>query len=161
MIMGHIQIFNLGFSGTRFACSRSFAGGYSLRAGDHTLSLMPDVADALAQGGQFIRLRAQVAARSGREMKSCRTFARDLQAVDGRRMHLEIGISDAGDVYLEIDAARLTLDGQQASLLLAVLDQLGRDVTTINRATERPGPDFGVAQGLRGFAYPWEDDPEW
>ena len=159
--MGSVGIFSFDFTGTKFACSRSFVGGYNLRAGDHTLSLMPAVADALAQGGQFIRLRAQIAYRSGRQMRSCRTFARDLLAVDGRRMHLEIGISDAGDVYLEIDAARMTLTDQQASLLLAVLDQLGRDVTAVSRASEPPGPDLAVAQSMRGWLWDWEVDPKW
>jgi hypothetical protein len=154
--MGTISIFSLDFSGTRFACSRSFVGGYGLRAGDHTLSLTPAGADALAQGGRLIRMRAQIAARSGKEMRSGATFRRDMRSVDGRVVGIEIGISDQGDsVYIEIAGTRLTLADQQAQLLLAVLDRLGEDVTTIQRASEPPGLDLTVAQSMRGL-YPWE-----
>jgi len=163
--MGTISIFQLDFSGTRFACSRSFSGGYSLEAGGFVLSLTPTVADALAQGGRSIRWRAQAAARSGREMKPGATFRRDLLAVDGRRMHLEVGISDAGDsVYIEIGAARMTLTDQQAATLLALLDRLAEDVNSIQQAggSARLEPNFGIAEGMRGLGVPrWADDTKW
>jgi hypothetical protein len=148
--MGSVSIFSLDFSGTRLACSRDFTGGYHLEAGDFVVSMTLDAAAALAQGGAHIRLRAQVAAKLRREMKSGATFRRDLFAVDGRTVHIEIGVTDGGDgVFLEVGAGRMTLTDAQAQLLLAVLDQLGADVTTIRRASERPVPNFGVAQGMR------------
>jgi len=150
--MGTISIFQLDFSGTRFACSRSFVGGYTLLAGDHTMSLTPAVADALAQGGRFIRWRAQAAARSGREMKAGATFRRDLLSVDGRTVHVELGVSDAGDsVYLEIGAARMALTDVQAQTLLLLLDRLAADIASIQQAggAAQPEPNFGVAQGMR------------
>jgi hypothetical protein len=160
--MGTISIFQLDFSGTRFACSRSFAGGYIMRAGEFTVPMTPAVAEALAQGGRFIRWRAQAAARSGREMKAGATFRRGLLSVDGRTAHLELGVSDAGDsVYLEIGAARMTLTDQQAQTLLLLLDRLGQDVNAVHRASEPPGLDLTVAQGLRGWLWPWERDPSW
>jgi hypothetical protein len=161
--MGSIQIFSLDFSGTKFAVSRSFVGGYTLEAGDHVLSLTPAVADALAQGGARIRLKAQIAARSGREMKAGATFRRDLLAVDGRTVRIELGVSDAGDsVYLEIAAARMTLIDEQAQILLFSLDMLGRDVSAVYRATAVPDDmRMGVAPGLRGWLWPWEVDPRW
>jgi hypothetical protein len=160
--MGSISIFALEFSGTRFACSRDFTGGYALRAGEHVLPMTPDVAAALAAGGARIRTKANVASHFRREMKAGATYRRDLLAVDGRPVHLELGVSDAGDsVYLEIGAARMALTDQQAQLLLFVLDALGADVNALHRASETPVPNFGVAQGLRGFRYPWEEDPSW
>jgi len=77
-------------------------------------------------------------------------------------VHVELGISDAGDsVYLEIGAARMALTDVQAQTLLLLLDRLGEDVAVIHRASEAPGLDLGVAAGLRGFRYPWEGDPTW
>jgi hypothetical protein len=110
--MGTISIFALEFSGTRFACSRDFSGIYHLKAGDYTLSMVPDVAVVLADGGARIRLRAQVAAHYGWELKAGATFRRDmLAAVDGRTVHIEIGVADAGDgVYVEIGTARMMTD---------------------------------------------------
>jgi hypothetical protein len=162
MTMGTISIFSLDFSGIKFTAAREFTGGYTLRAGEHVLPMTPAVADALAQGGRSIRWRAQAAARSGREMKPGATFRRDLQAVDGNRVHVEIGVADSGDgIFLEIGTTRLALADGQAQMLLFVLDQLGRDVTSVSRASETLVPDFGVAAGLRGFRYPWEGDPTW
>jgi hypothetical protein len=160
--MGSVSIFALEFSGTRFACSRRFDGAYHLLAGDFVVSMTPDAAAALAQGGARIRTKANVASHFRREMKSGATYRRDLLAIDGRAAHIELGVTDGGDaVYLEIADARMTLTAQQAQLLLAVLDQLGADVTTLYRASERPVPNFGVARGLRGFDFPWERDPTW
>jgi hypothetical protein len=160
--MGSISLFQLEFSGTRFACSRDFTGGYHLEAGDFVVSMTLDAAAALAQGGAHIRLRAQVAAKLRREMKSGATYRRDLLAIDGRTARIEIGVTDGGDgVFLEVGAGRMTLTDAQAQLLLAVLDQLGEDVSTLYRASERPVPNFGVARGLRGFSFPWETDPTW
>jgi hypothetical protein len=159
--MGSIQIFALEFSGTRFACSRDFAGSYRLQAGDYTVTMAPDGAGALAEGGASIRTKAKVAAHFGREMKAGATFRRDLLAVDGRTVRIELGVSDSGDgLYIEIGTARITLIDQQAQLLLAVLDQLGADVSALYRATAGP-EDTNVARGLRGFSYPWETDPTW
>ena len=163
--MGTISIFALDFSGTRFAVSRSFVGGYILQAGDHTVPMTPDVAGALAGGGKRIRDRAKIAAYYKREMQSGATFRRDLRAVDGRVVHVEIGIGDAGDsVYLEIGTARVTLTDQQAALLLAVLDQLAADVDTVaSAAAGPPVPNFGIAQELRSVGVPrWARlDDEW
>jgi hypothetical protein len=161
--MGTISIFNLNFSGTMFACSRTFDGAYRLQAGDFTISLTPDGAGALAQGGARIRLRAQTASHFGREMRAGATFRRDLLAVDGRVAHVEFGIADTGDVYIEIGNARLTFTDVQAQLLLAVLDQLGRDVSSLYRATAAPDDmQWGIAPGLRGPDLPrWADDEKW
>jgi hypothetical protein len=160
--MGSVSIFQLDFSGTKFAAARDFTGGYTLRAGEFTVPMTPTVADALAQGGRFIRWRAQAAARSGRELKAGATFRRDMLSVDGRTAHLELGVSDAGDsVYLEIGAARMALTDVQAQTLLLLLDRLAEDVASVGRASEPPGLDLGVAAGLRGFAYDWERDPSW
>jgi hypothetical protein len=149
--MGSVQIFSLEFSGLKFACSRDFTGGYSLQAGDFVVPMTPDVAEALASAGAHIRLRAQVAAKLRREMKSGATFRRDLQVVDGRSVSISLGVTDGGDgLFLEVGTARMTLTDQQAQLLLAVLDQLGADVRTIYRATAGP-PELSVAQGLRGL----------
>jgi hypothetical protein len=164
--MGTISIFSLEFSGLRFACSRDFTGAYSLQAGDFTVTMPPDGAGALAEGGGRIRMRAQVASQLRREMKAGATFRRDMLAVDGRTAHVELGVSDAGDsVYIEIGTARMALTDAQAAVLLAVLDQLGRDVTALYRATD--GPDdmrMGVAPGLRGPGLDlprWADDSQW
>jgi hypothetical protein len=56
----------LNFSGTLFSCARSFDGAYRLQAGDFTVSMGPDGARALAEGGASIRTRAEVAVGSGR-----------------------------------------------------------------------------------------------
>jgi hypothetical protein len=160
--MGSVGIFALEIAGTRFACARDFGGGYRLQAGDFTFTMMPDAAGVLAAAGGRIQLRAKVAAKFGREMRAGAVFARNLLSTDGRTARVEIGIADSGDVFLEIDTVRLTLDGQQAQVLLAVLGQLDRDVTTVQRAaSEAQGPDLTVAQGLRGWLYPWETDPSW
>jgi hypothetical protein len=164
--MGHIQIFALEFSGTRFACSRDFTGAYRLEAGDFVVTLTPDGAGALAEGGGRIRLRAQVASRFGREMKAGPTYPRDSLSIDGRTVHVEFGVVDSGDaVFLEIGTARMTLTDQQAQLLLAELDQLGRDVSAVYRATAVPEDmNFGIAPGLRGpgLELPdWVDDEKW
>jgi hypothetical protein len=161
--MGSIGIFALEIAGTRFACARDFGGGYRLQVGDHTVTMTPDAAGVLAAAGGRIQMRAKVAAKLGREMQAGAVFARNMLSIDGRTARVEIGIADSGDVFLEIDVVRLTLDGQQAQNLLAVLGQLDRDVTAIHRAaSEAPGPgDFGVARGLRGFDFPWERDPTW
>jgi len=159
--MGSIGIFALEIAGTRFACARDFGGGYRLQAASFVFTMTPDAAGVLAAAGGRIQMRAKVAAKLGREMKAGAVFARNMLAVDGRSARLEIGIADSGDVYLEIDAVRLTLDGQQAQILLAVLGQLDRDVTAVHRASEPPGLDLGVAAGLRGWVWPWETDPSW
>jgi hypothetical protein len=149
--MGSIQIFSLDFSGTKFAVSRNFTGGYTLQAGDYTVSLSPENALALAQGGATIRTKAKVAAYFRREMKAGVTYRRDLLAIDGRVARIGIGVSDAGDsIFLEVVAARMVLTDQQAQVLLFSLDRLGDDVNAISRAAE--GPELTVAQGLRGFA---------
>jgi hypothetical protein len=41
------------------------------------------------------------------------------------------------------------------------LDRLAADVNAVRRTTERPGLDLTVAQGLRGWLWPWETDPSW
>jgi hypothetical protein len=133
--MGTISIFSLEFSGTPFAVSRNFSGGYTLRAGDYTVTLTPDGASAFAQGGARIRLRAKVAAHYGRELKPGATFRRDLQAVDGRVAHVEFGVTDAGDVYLEVGSGRMALAGEQSQHLLFALDRLAADTTSVYRAT--------------------------
>lgn len=162
MTMGSVSIFQLDFSGTRFAAARDFTGGYTLRAGEHVLPMTPDVADALAQGGWLIRSRAQVAVRTGRELKAGRTFARNLLSVDGRSVHIELDVADdGGGIYVEIAGTRLTLTDQQAGVLLALLDQLGRDVNAVSRASEPPGMDLTVAQSMRGWLWDWERDPTW
>jgi hypothetical protein len=159
--MGSIGIFALEIAGTRFACARDFGGGYRLQAAGFVFTMTPDAAGVLAAAGGRIRLRAKVAAKLGREMKAGAVFARSMLAVDGRTARIEIGIADSGDVYLEIDAVRLALDGQQAQLLLAVLGQLDRDATTVRRASEPPGLDLTVAQSMRGWLWPWEVDRKW
>jgi hypothetical protein len=157
--MGSISIFNLQFSSVKFACSRDLVSGFRLQAGEYVMSLTLAVAEALAQGGARVRLKAQIAAHYGRELKPGATFRRDMLAVDGRTVHIELGVSDAGDsVYLEVGAGRMTLADQQASLLLAVLDRLGADVNALHRASETSGPDFGVAQGMRA-AMDWRLPP--
>jgi hypothetical protein len=151
----------LNFSGTLFACARSFDGAYRLQAGDFTVSMGPDGARALAEGGASIRTRAEVAKHFDRELKPGATFRRDLLAIDGRVAHIEIGVVDAGDgLYIEIGTGRMALTDQQATLLLAVLDQLGRDVSAVYRAPAGP-LDLTVVQGLRGWLWPWEVDPSW
>jgi hypothetical protein len=148
--MGTISIFALDFSGTKLACSRDFIGGYILQAGDFVVSMTPDAAAALAEGGARIRTKANVASHFRREMKPGRTFARDMLAVDGRVARIEIGVTDGGDgVFVEIGTARVTLTDVQSQLLLAMLDRLRDDVNAIRRASEPSGPDFGVAQGMR------------
>jgi hypothetical protein len=162
--MGSVGIFALDFSGTKFTVSRDLVNGYRLEAGEYAISLAPAVADALAAAGAHVRLKAQVAAKLRREMKSGRAFARDLLAVDGRMAHVELGVVDSGDgLFLEVGAGRMTLTDAQAQLLLFSLDQLGEDVSTLYRASERPVPNFGVARGLRGFPIriPGGDGDEW
>jgi hypothetical protein len=146
-----ISIFSLDFSGTRFACARDFTGGYTLQAGDFVVPMTPDAATALAAGGARIRTKAYVALHFRREMKAGPTFRRDLLAIDGRTVHVEIGVTDGGDgLFLGVGAGRMTLTDAQAQLLLAVLDQLGEDVSTLYRASAgQPVPNFGVAQGMR------------
>jgi hypothetical protein len=158
--MGTISIFSLEFSGVKFACARDFTGGYRLQAGDYVVSMTPDGARALADGGATIRTKAEVAKYFDRGLKPGATYRRDLGAIDGRIAHIEIGVVDSGDgLYIEIGTGRMALTDQQGTLLLAVLDMLGRDVSSIYRATA--GPDLTIAQGLRGFSYPWETDPSW
>jgi hypothetical protein len=161
--MGAISIFSLNFSGTKFAVSRDLVSGYRLEAGDFVVSMTPNAAAALAEGGARIRTKANVASHFRREMKPGRTFARDMLAVDGRVARIEIGVTDGGDgVYLEVGTARMTLTDAQAQLLLAVIDALGRDVAAIYRAAAGP-PELSVAQGLRGFPIriPGGDGDEW
>jgi hypothetical protein len=159
--MGTISIFGLEFSGVKFACARSFDGAYRLQAGDYVVSMTPDAAHALAEGGARIRTKAQVAKYFDRALKPGATFRRDLLAVDGRVAHIEIGVTDAGDgLYIEVGAGRITLTDAQAATLLAVLGTLERDVAAIYRASAGP-QDLTVAQGLRGFLFPWEVDPTW
>jgi hypothetical protein len=162
--MGTVSIFALEFSGVKFACSRDFTGGYTLLASDYTVSMTPARAGTLAGGGARIRALAEVAKFYGRGLKPGATFRRDLQAVDGRSVSISLGVTDGGDgLFLEIGSSRMTLTDQQAQLLLATLDQLGRDVSTLYRASERPVPNFGVAPGLRGFPIriPGGDGDEW
>jgi hypothetical protein len=136
--MGTISIFNLDFSGTPFACSRDFTGAYRLQVGDFVVALTPDAADALAQGGARIRLKARIASRFAREMRAGAAYKRDLRAVDGRTVHVEIGVSDSGDsIFLEIGTTRMTLTDVQAQLLLAVLDQLAAWLSLAGRRLDR------------------------
>jgi hypothetical protein len=159
--MGSIGIFALEIAGTRFACARDFGGAYRLQAAGFTVTMTADAAGVLAAAGGRIQMRAKVAAKFGREMRAGAVFARNMLAVDGRTARVEIGVADSGDVYLEIDAVRLTLDGQQAQILLAVLGQLDRDVAAVHRASEPPGLDLTVAQSMRGWLWDWERDPSW
>jgi hypothetical protein len=154
--MGTISVFDLNFSGLRFAISRDFTGVYHLKAGDYTVTMTPDGARALADGGATIRTKAEVAKYFDRGLKPGATYRRDLGAIDGRIAHIEIGVVDSGDgLYIEIGTGRMALTDQQGTLLLAVLDQLGRDVTTIYRATAVPDDmRMGVAPGLRGWRCP-------
>jgi hypothetical protein len=123
--------------------------------------MTPDAAAALAEGGARIRTKAEVASYFSREMKPGATFRRDLLAIDGRTVHVELGVTDGGDgLYIEVGAGRMTLTDQQAATLLAVLDTLGRDVSTLHRASAGP-QELTVAQGLRGWIWPWEVDPTW
>jgi hypothetical protein len=154
--MGSIQIFALEFSGTRLAVSRDFTGGYRLQAGDYTISMTPPTARARGWW-QAQRTKAQVASHYGREMKPGATFRRDMLAVDGRAVHLEFGVSDMGDVFLEIAGARMTLITEQAQLLLAVLDQLGADTASIASATEQP-VQLNLTPGLRNLPPLWTRD---
>jgi hypothetical protein len=148
--MGSISIFALEFSGTKFAVSRDFIGGYRLQASDLTISMMPATASSLAFGGQRIRLRARLADRRDAEMESGAVFRRDFTAVDGRVVHVELGVSDAGDVYLEIGTTRMTLDMPQAHLLLAVLDRLTADVASLAQNQWGGEPHQGnVVPGMR------------
>jgi hypothetical protein len=156
--MGTISIFSLDFSGTRLACSRSFDGAYHLTAGSHMVQMTPDVARALAGGGQYIRLRAQVADYFRREMKPGATYRRSMLSVDGHAVNLELGVTDGGDaVYVEINAARMTLAAEQAQLLLAVLDQLAADTAAIASATEQP-VQLNLTPGLRNLPPLWMRD---
>jgi hypothetical protein len=166
--MGSVSIFSLEFSGTVFACSRDFTGGYRLQVGDYVVMMMPGEAATLARGGAHIRIRAQIASRFDREMKAGATYRRDVLAVDGRAARLEIGVSDGGDVVFGSGGSRMTLTDTQAQLLLAVLDTLAADVSTIYRATAPAHDDmrWGIAAGLRGpdpdLALPhWADDEKW
>jgi hypothetical protein len=160
--MGSISIFSLDFSGTKFACSRDFSGGYRLQAGEFVIAMTPQVAHALADGGRNIRLRAQVAVRLGREMRVGAVFRRDLTSVDGRAVHVEIGVADTidGGVYLEIGATRMASTDQQSQVLLAVLDQLAADVSSISSASEQTA-QMNMVPALRGWRWPWEVDPTW
>jgi hypothetical protein len=159
--MGSISIFDLQFSGVKFAVSRDLVSGYCLKAGDFVVSMTPDVAAALAEGGARVRLKAQIAAHFRREMKSGATFRRDMLAVDGRTVTLSLGVSDAGDsVYLEVGAGRMTLTDVQSQLLLAVLGTLERDVSALHRASAGP-QELTIVQELRGWLYDWERNPSW
>ena len=159
--MGSVSIFQLDFSGLKLACSRSFDGAYHLKAGDYTVTMTPDAASSLASAGGLIRIRAQVAVRTGREMRSGATFRRSMLAVDGRTANVEFGVADDG-IYVEVGTTRMTLTDAQAQLLLFTLDRLAEDVTTISRASETPEPNFGVAEGMRGLGVPrWADDSKW
>jgi hypothetical protein len=161
--MGSISIFDLQFSGVKFAVSRDLVSGYRLEAGDFVVSMTPDTAAALAEGGARIRTKANVASHFRREMKAGATYRRDLLAVDGRTAHIELGVTDGGDgLFLEIGTGRMTLTDQQASLLLAVLGQLSADVSALYRASSGP-QELSVAQGLRGFPIriPGGDGDEW
>ena len=162
--MGTISIFALDFSGTRFAVSRDFTGGYTLKAGDFVVPMTPERAGALAVGGKRIRDRAKIASYYGREMQGGATFRRGMLAVDGRVAHIEIGVvDDGGGLYIEIAGTRMTLADVQAQMLLFVLDRLSEDVDTVASATAGPPvPDFGVAEGMRGLGVPrWADDSKW
>jgi hypothetical protein len=164
--MGTISIFDLEVSGLRFACARDFPGVYHLRAGDFVVTMTPETASALAFGGGRIRTRAQVASQLGREMNAGTVYRRDLLAIDGRVAHIEFGVTDGGaGLFLEVGTTRLALTDQQAELFLAVLDQLGRDVSAVYRATAVPEDmGFGIAPGLRGpgLELPdWADDTKW
>ena len=162
--MGHIQIFALEFSGLKLACNRSFDGVYRLQAGDYTFTMAPQAAAALADGGRSIRLRAQVAVRTGREMKVGRTFARDMLAVDGRMVHIEIGIADTidGGVYLEIGSTRMALTNQQSQTLLAVLENFADDVNVVLAGGAQQFY-HNLAPGLAGpgLIPNWADDSKW
>jgi hypothetical protein len=162
--MGTISIFSLDFSGTKFAVSRDFSGGYRLQAGGHTFTLTPQTAHALAGGGQTIRLGAQVAVRLGREMKPGATFRRDLLAVDGRTVHVEIGIADTidGGVYLEIGSTRMALTNQQSQTLLAVLENFAEDVNVVLAGGAQQFY-HNLAPGLAGPGWipRWADDSKW
>jgi hypothetical protein len=147
--MGSVSIFNLSFSGTRFACSRTFEGGYTLCVGDFVVTMTPDEAAALARGGTRIRIKAQIASRLACEMKAGATYRRDVLAVDGRTAHIALGVSDRGDVFFGSGDARMTLTDTQAQLLLAVLDTLGGDVSALYRATAGEADGWGVARGMR------------
>jgi hypothetical protein len=156
--MGHIQVFGIEFSGMNFAVSRDFTGGYTLRAGDYSLPITPQTAKALADGGRNIRLRAQVAEHFDREMKPGATFRRSMLSVDGRTVSIELGVADGGDgVYVEIGTARMSLTIEQAQLLLAVLDQLAADVSSIASATEQP-VQLNLTPGLRNMPPRWMRD---
>jgi hypothetical protein len=160
--MGSIQIFALEFSGTRFACSRDFAGSYRLQAGDFVVTMTPDGASALAEGGASIRTKAKVAAHFRREMKAGATYRRDLLAVDGRVVHIELGVSDAGDsIFLEVGTGRMTLTDGQAQILLFSLDRLGGDVNALYRASSGGPQELTIVQGLRGWLYDWETGAKW
>jgi hypothetical protein len=158
--MGSIQIFSLEFSGLKFACARDFTGVYHFTVGDHAVSLVPDAARFLATGGENIRIRARVASQLHRDMKPGAAFRRTLQAVGGPTVHLEFGVVDASDgLYIEIGATRVALTDAQGQLLLAVLGQLGDDVSSVYRATAVPDDmRWGVAPGLRG---PGLELPDW
>jgi hypothetical protein len=162
--MGSIQIFSLEFSGTRLAVSRDFTGGYRLQAGDYTILMTPPTAQALAEGGRRIRTKAQVASHFGREMKPGATFRRDLLAVDGRTVHVEIGIADTidGGVYLEICSTRMALTDQQAQTLLAVLENFADDVNVV-LAGGAQRFYHNLAPGLAGPGWipDWADDKKW
>jgi Phage terminase large subunit (GpA) len=159
--MGTISIFALEFSGMKFSCARNFTGGYTLQAGDFVVSMTPTSAGTLAGGGARIRALAETASFFNRGLRPGATYRGDLRAVDGRVAHVEFGVTDGGDIYIELGAGRMALTDQQASLLLAVLDQLAADVTTLYRASAGP-PDLTVAQGLRGFPiYIPGGDNEW
>jgi hypothetical protein len=163
--MGTISLFNLEFSGLKFACARDFIGAYHFKIGDHAVSLAPDAARFLAAGGEQIRIRAKVAWQLHRDMRPGAAFRRTLQAVDGSTVHLEFGIVDESDgLYIEIGTTRMALTDAQGELLLAVLGQLDQDISTLYRARATAGPDemrWGIAPGLRGWRWPWEQDPSW
>jgi hypothetical protein len=147
--MGTISIFSLDFSGTVFACSRTFEGSYRLQVGDFVVTMTPDEAAALARGGTFIRIKAQIASRFDRDLRPGVTYRRDLLAVDGRTAHLALGVNDCGDVFFGSGDARMTLTTQQAALLLAALNTLAADVSALYRATAGEPDGWGVARGMR------------
>jgi hypothetical protein len=162
--MGSVSIFSLDFSGTKFACSRTFVGGYMLQAGSYTLSMTAGTASALASAGERIRGRARIAAHYDREMRSGATFRRDMVSVDGRAVRIEFGVADdGGGIYIEVGITRMTLTDAQSQLLLFTLDRLGADVASISQAggSAQPHQLNLIGPQTRGFAYPWETDPQW
>jgi hypothetical protein len=142
--MTAISVFSIKLGRLLLTCQRDSVHSYVLISAGFRAPMSFSMAEALADAARRIRWRAHKAVDG--KMRPGPIFG--LQLPDTK---VTIGVTDDGrDIYCEVGDEHARLNGDELSAFMFALDQLGRDVSALYRATAAPDDmRWGIAAGLR------------